>query len=65
MIYNLMDRPVITITEAVGILGLSTSTIKRRIATGQIKAVDRENLREKILIYTDSIAKFLEKSGEV
>ena len=64
MIYNLMDRPVITITEAVGILGLSTSTIKRRIATGQIKAVDRENLREKILIYTDSIAKFLDKGDD-
>ena len=59
-----MDRPVITITEAVGILGLSTSTIKRRIATGQIKAVDRENLREKILIYTDSIAKFLDKGDD-
>ena len=54
-----MDRPVITITEAVGILGLSTSTIKRRIATGQIKAVDRENLREKILISTESIIKYL------
>ena len=64
MIYNLMDKPVITITEAVGILGLSTSTIKRRIATGQIKAVDRENLREKILIYTDSIAKFLDKGDD-
>ena len=59
MIYNLMDRPVVTITEAVGILGLSVSTIKRRIATGQIKAVERENLREKILIYTDSILNYL------
>ena len=59
MIYNLMDRPVITITEAVGVLGLSVSTIKRRIATGQIKAVDRENLREKILISTESIIKYL------
>jgi len=54
-----MDRPVITITEAVGVLGLSVSTIKRRIATGQIKAVDRGNLREKILIYTESIIKYL------
>ena len=61
MIYNLMDRPVVTLTEATMILGLSASTIKRRLMTGQIKAVDRDNLREKILIYTDSIAKFLEE----
>ena len=53
------DRPVISLTEAVMVLGLSPSTIKRRIATGQIKAVDRGNLREKILIYTESIIKYL------
>ena len=56
-----MDRPVITITEAVMVLGLSSSTIKRRIATGQIKAVERDNLKQKILIYTESIAKYLGK----
>ena len=53
------DRPVISLTEAVMVLGLSPSTIKRRIATGQIKAVERENLREKILISTESIIKYL------
>ena len=57
------DRPVITLTEAVMILGLSSTTIKRRIATGVIKAVERENLKHRILIYTDSLAKFLEKGG--
>ena len=60
MIYNLMDRPVLTLTEATMVLGLSASTIKRRIATGQIRSVDRINTREKILIYTESLKKFLE-----
>ena len=55
------DRPVISLTEAVMVLGLSPSTIKRRIATGQIKAVERDNLKEKILIHTSSLAKFLEE----
>ena len=61
MIYNLMDRPVVTLTEATMILGLSASTIKRRLNSGQIKQVERANLREKILIYTESLRKFLEE----
>ena len=65
MIYNLMDRPVVTLTEATMILGLSASTIKRKLDSGVLKSVKRNNLREKILIYTESLAKFLEKSGEV
>ena len=55
------DRPVITLTEAVMVLGLSPSTIKRRIATGQIKAVDRSNKKEMIQIFTKSIAKYLQE----
>jgi len=62
MIYNLMDRPVVTLTEATMILGLSASTIKRRLNSGQIKQVERGNMREKILIYTESIAKYLHEA---
>ena len=54
------DRPVITMTEAVMVLGLSSATIKRRIKTGMIKAVKRDNLKHRILIYTDSLKKYIE-----
>ena len=59
MIYNLMDRPVLTLTEATMVLGLSASTIKRRIETGQLKSVKRGSNLERILIYTESIQKLL------
>ena len=62
---DLGKRPVITCMEASMLLGISCSIIKRIIAVGRIKALESDNLHEKILIYTDSIAKFLEKSGEV
>ena len=39
MIYNLLDRPVVTLTEATMILGLSASTIKRRLQSGQLRQV--------------------------
>jgi len=55
------DRPVISLTEAVMVLGLSPSTIKRRIATGQIKAVERANKKEMIQIFTKSIAQYLQE----
>ena len=58
---NWEDRPVVTLTEATMITGLSPSTLKRRIATGQISAIERKNLKERILIFTSSIAKFLEE----
>ena len=64
MIYNLMDRPVVTLTEATMILGLSASTIKRKLDSGVLKSVKRNNLREKILIYTESLAKFLDKGDD-
>ena len=47
--------------EASMLLGISCSSIKRRIADGRIKALERDNLKEKILIYTDSLAKYLEE----
>jgi len=56
------DRPVISLTEAVMVLGLSPSTIKRRIATGQIKAVERANKKEMIQIFTKSISKYLQEA---
>ena len=59
MIYNLLDRPVVTLTEATMITGLSASTIKRRINSGQLKSVKRGSNLEKILIYTKSIKKYL------
>jgi len=59
---NWKDRPVVTLTEATMITGLSPSTLKRRIATGQISAIDRQNIKERILIYTKSIAKYLKEA---
>ena len=59
---NWKDRPVVTLTEATMITGLSPSTLKRRIASGQISAIDRQNIKERILIYTKSIAKYLQEA---
>ena len=56
-------RPTITVAEASNLLGLSPTSIKRRISDGRYKIVHRDNLREKILIYTDSIKKFLERGN--
>ena len=61
MIYNLMDRPVLTLTEATMVLGLSASTIKRRINTGALKSVKRGSNLEKILIYTSSVQEMLKE----
>ena len=60
---NYMDKPTITVRDASWILSLSTSTVKRKINQGVLKCVKRDNHREKILIYTSSIAKFLEEGG--
>ena len=59
MILNLMNKPVVTINEAMQILGLSQSTIKRRLNSGELKQIHRDNLRHKVLIYTDSLKKYL------
>ena len=56
-----MDKPTITVRDAAWLMSLSTSTVKRKIDQGVLKCVKRDNHREKILIYTSSIAKFLER----
>ena len=61
---DLGKRPVITCMEASMLLGISCSSIKRRIADGRIKALERDNLKEKILIYTSSISKYIKEGGE-
>ena len=61
---NVLEKPCVSIAEASRIISLSPSTIKRKINSGVIKCVERDNLREKILIYTDSLAKFLEEGDE-
>ena len=60
---NYMDKPTITVKDASWVLSLSTSTVKRKIEQGVLKCVKRDNLREKILIYTDSLAKYLENEA--
>ncbi len=57
---NYMDKPTITVKDASWLLSLSTSTVKRKIDQGILKCVKRDNFRDKILIYTDSLAKYLE-----
>ena len=58
---DLGKRPCISVMEASQLLGLSQTSIKRRIADGRLKALDRDNMHKKSLIYTHSIIKFLEK----
>ena len=59
---NWQDRPVVTLTEATMITGLSPSTLRRRIADGLLSAIDRKNLKTRILIHTKSIAKYLKEA---
>ena len=54
------NRPVVTLTEATMITGLSPSTLRRRIEDGEISAIERTNLKTRILIHTKSIAKYLQ-----
>mgnify|MGYP001300751326 CR=1 FL=1 len=56
------DRPVVTLTEATMITGLSPSTLKRRIGDGLLTAIERTNLKTRILIHTKSIAKYLQEA---
>ena len=55
------NRPVVTLTEATMITGLSPSTLKRRISDGLLSAIERTNLKTRILIHTKSIAKYLKE----
>ena len=56
------DRPVVTLTEATMITGLSPSTLKRRIGDGLLTAIERTNLKTRILIHTKSLAKYLQEA---
>ena len=55
---DLLSRPALSITEVSQILGLSYQTIRRRISIGQFKTAPHTG-NQKILIYTDSVIKFL------
>ena len=55
------DRPVVTLTEATMITGLSPSTLKRRIGDGLLTAIERTNLKTRILIHTKSLVKYLQE----
>ena len=59
---NWKDRPVVTLTEATMITGLSANTLRRRIEMGEISAIERTNLKTRILIHTKSIAKYLQET---
>ncbi len=61
MIIRWEDRPVVSLTEATMITGLSASTLKRRIYSGVLSAVERNSLHEKLLIHTKSLVKYLEE----
>jgi len=63
MMIDLSRRPVISVVEASMLLGLSTQSIKRKITDGKFRVVHRDNKREKLLIYTESIKEFLYKKG--
>ena len=56
------NRPVVTLTEATMITGLSPTTLKRRIGDGLLTAIERTNLKTRILIHTKSIAKYLKEA---
>ena len=56
------NRPVVTLTEATMITGLSSSTLKRRIEDGLLSAIERTNLKTRILIHTKSLAKYLQNT---
>ena len=63
MVFDLLNRPVLTLAEAIMVMGVSGSTIKRRIEEGRLKVVERDNLRHKILIKTDSVKRYLNIEG--
>ena len=49
MTIDLSNRPVITVMEASQLLGLSPTSVKRRIFEGRLKALKRDNLYEKMV----------------
>ena len=61
---NLLDKPFLTINEAVMVLNLSNQSIRRRVKEGRLKAVARNKGNEKIQIFTESIISYIEKGGK-
>ena len=59
---NWEDRPVVTLTEATMITGLSANTLRRRIERGEISAIERSNLKTRILIHTKSLIEYLQEA---
>ena len=62
---NLLNKPCLSINEAVMVLNLSNQSIRRRVAEGRLKAVARHSSNEKIQIFTKSIINYMEKGGIV
>ena len=62
---NLLDKPTLTINEAVMVLNLSSQSVRKKVREGSLKAVDRLNTRDKIQIFTKSIINYIENGGRV
>ena len=62
---NLLDKPTLTINEAVMVLNLSSQSVQAKGREGSLKAVQRYNQRDKIQIFTKSIINYIENGGRV
>ena len=62
---NLLDKPTLTINEAVMVLNLSSQSVRKKVREGSLKAVQRLNQRDKIQIFTKSIINYIENGGRV
>ncbi|RMZ49273.1 hypothetical protein EB821_03265 [Candidatus Marinimicrobia bacterium PRS2] len=62
---NLLDKPTLTINEAVMVLNLSSQSVRAKVREGSLKAVQRYNQRDKIQIFTKSIINYIENGGRV
>ena len=62
---NLLDKPTLTINEAVMVLNLSSQSVRKKVREGSLKAVQRYNTRDKIQIFTKSIINYIENGGRV
>ena len=62
---NLLDKPTLTINEAVMVLNLSSQSVRAKVREGSLKAVERLNQRDKIQIFTKSIINYIENGGRV
>ena len=62
---NLLDKPTLTINEAVMVLNLSSQSVRAKVREGSLKAVQRLNQRDKIQIFTKSIINYIENGGRI